>query len=106
VAEAFAKAAHTVRVPLRNNRVVVAAMEQRSALATYDPASGRSTIHIGSHSMFRRHNHIAGDIPKVPVEKVRVLTGNVSGSFGMKASVYPEYVCLLHAGKELGRPVK
>jgi len=106
VAEAFAKAAHTVRVPLRNNRVVVAAMEPRSALATYDPASGRSTIHIGSHSMFRPHNHIAGDIPKVPVEKVRVLTGNVGGSFGMKASVYPEYVCLLHAGKELGRPVK
>jgi carbon-monoxide dehydrogenase large subunit len=106
VAEAFVKAAHTVKVPLRNNRVVVAAMEQRSALATYDPASGRSTIHIGSDSMFRPHNHLAGDIPKVPVEKVRVLTGNVGGSFGMKASVYTEYVCLLHAAKELGRPVK
>jgi carbon-monoxide dehydrogenase large subunit len=106
VAEAFAKAAHTARVPLRNNRVVVAAMEPRSALATYDSASGRSTIHIRSHRMFLSQNDIAGDIPKVPVEKVRVLTGNVGGSFGMKASAYPKYVCLLHAGKELGRPVK
>ena len=35
-------------------------------------------------------------------EKVRVLTGNVGGSFGMKASVYPEYVCLLHAARALG----
>ena len=42
----------------------------------------------------------------VPVEKLRVLTGNVGGSFGMKASAYPEYICLLHAAKTLGRPVK
>ena len=35
-----------------------------------------------------------------------MLTGNVGGSFGMKAHVYPEYVCLLHAAKQFGRPVK
>jgi carbon-monoxide dehydrogenase large subunit len=106
VAEAFAKAAHTVKVQLRNNRVVVAAMEPRSALATYDPASGRYTIHVGCQGVFGLRNQLAGDILKVPVEKVRVLTGNVGGSFGMKASAYPEYICLLHAAKELGRPVK
>jgi carbon-monoxide dehydrogenase large subunit len=39
-------------------------------------------------------------------EKIRVLTGNVGGSFGMKSFVYPEYICLLHAAKVLGRPVK
>jgi aerobic carbon-monoxide dehydrogenase large subunit len=37
---------------------------------------------------------------------VHILTGNVGGSFGMKAAAYPEYVPLLHAAKELGRPVK
>jgi carbon-monoxide dehydrogenase large subunit len=37
---------------------------------------------------------------------VRVLTGNVGGSFGMKAAVFPEYVCVLHAARALGRPVK
>ena len=42
----------------------------------------------------------------VAPEKVRVLTGNVGGSFGMKAPGYPEYVCVLHAARELGRPVK
>ncbi len=35
-----------------------------------------------------------------------MLTGNVGGSFGMKAPVYPEYVCVLHAARALGRPVK
>jgi carbon-monoxide dehydrogenase large subunit len=38
--------------------------------------------------------------------KVRVLTGNVGGSFGMKSAVYPEYLALFHAAKALGRPVK
>jgi carbon-monoxide dehydrogenase large subunit len=39
-------------------------------------------------------------------DKVRVLTSNVGGSFGMKSAVYPEYLALLHAGRALGRPVK
>ena len=43
---------------------------------------------------------------KAPVEKIRVLTGNVGGSFGMKASCYPEYPAILHAARLLGRPVK
>ena len=34
-----------------------------------------------------------------PPDKVHVLTGNVGGSFGMKAHVYPEYVCILHAAR-------
>ena len=39
-------------------------------------------------------------------DRVRVLTGNVGGSFGMKSSIYPEYLCVLHAAHSLGRPVK
>ena len=37
---------------------------------------------------------------------MRVLTGQVGGSFGMKAAVFPEYICVLHAARALGRPVK
>ena len=42
----------------------------------------------------------------VPNDKVRILTANVGGSFGMKNISYPEYTCILHAAKTLGRPVK
>ena len=42
----------------------------------------------------------------VEPKQVRVITGNVGGSFGMKAAPYPEYVCVLHAARALGRPVK
>jgi carbon-monoxide dehydrogenase large subunit len=106
VAEAFAKAAHTTKLEIRNNRIVVCAMEPRSAIAEYDAGTGRYTLHVGSQGVFGMRATIAKDLLKIPVEQLRVLTGNVGGSFGMKAGAYPEYICLLHAAKLLGRPVK
>jgi carbon-monoxide dehydrogenase large subunit len=106
VAEAFARAAHVTRVSLVNNRLVVCAMEPRSAIASFDPASAKWTLNVGCQGAFGLRNQIANDILKVPTDKVRVLTGNVGGSFGMKAMAYPEYTCLLHAARALGRPVK
>jgi carbon-monoxide dehydrogenase large subunit len=106
VASAFAAAAHVVKLPLVNSRIVVCAMEPRAAIASYDKASGRWTIDVGSQGVFGLRNEIAEGVLKVPRDKVRVRTGNVGGSFGMKAQVYPEYVCLFHAARELGRPVK
>ncbi len=106
VAAAFAAAAHVTKLSIRNNRVVVCAMEPRSAIGEYDAESGRYTLHVGSQGVFGLRAQMANDILKVPTDKVRILTGNVGGSFGMKASAYPEYPCLLHAAKLLGRPVK
>ncbi len=106
VAAAFAKAAHVTRLPIVNSRIVVCAMEPRSALAEYEAASGRWTLRAGCQGVFGLRNTIAKDILKVPNDKVRVLTGNVGGSFGMKAQAFPEYVCLFHAARTLGRPVK
>ena len=105
-AAAFAAAAHVTKLSIRNNRLVVCAMEPRSAIGEYDAKSGRFTLHVGSQGVFGLRNQMAADILKVPNDKVRILTGNVGGSFGMKASAYPEYVCCLHAAKLLGRAVK
>ncbi len=105
VAAAFARAAHVTKLPIRNSRVVVSPMEPRSAIGEYDPAHDHWTLRLGCQGVFGMRNLIR-NVLNVPVEKVRVLTGNVGGSFGMKASCYPEYVCLLHAARALGRPVK
>jgi carbon-monoxide dehydrogenase large subunit len=105
VAAAFDRAAHVTKLPIRNSRVVVSPMEPRSAIGEYDPAREHWTLRLGSQGVFGMRNLIR-NVLNVPVEKVRVLTGNVGGSFGMKASCYPEYVCLLHAARALGRPVK
>ena len=106
VAAAFARAPHVTRLPIVNNRIVVCAMEPRSAVASYGAEDGRWTLHVGCQGVFGLRGSLARDILNVPPEKVRVLTGNVGGSFGMKAQPFPEYVCLFHAARTLGRPVK
>ena len=55
--------------------------------------SERFTLHVGCQGAFGMKGQLA-DILGVPADKVRVLTGNVGGSFGMKAPAYPEYVCI------------
>jgi carbon-monoxide dehydrogenase large subunit len=102
---AFARAAHVTRLSLRNNRIVVCAMEPRSAIGEFDAEADRLILRLGCQGVFGQRNSLSA-ILGVPVEKLRVLSGNVGGSFGMKASVYPEYICLLHAARTLGRPVK
>ncbi len=105
VKEAFASAAHVTRLALRNTRLVVNAMEPRAAVATYDATSERFTFHVGCQGVFGLRAQLA-EILNIPPAKLRLLTRNVGGSFGMKAQAYPEYVCLLHAARLLGRPVK
>lgn len=106
VAKAFAGAAHVTRLDIINNRVVVSAMEPRAAIAEYDAGEDRWTLQVGSQGVFGLRNLLAKDILNTAPEKVRVLTGNVGGSFGMKAFPYPEYAPLFHAARTLGRPVK
>lgn len=105
VAAAFAAAAHVTRLSMRNTRLVVAALEPRSAIGEYDAARGRWTLHSASQGVFGMKGQLV-DIFKTTPDRMRVLTGNVGGSFGMKAAVYPEYVAILHAARALGRPVK
>ncbi len=105
VADAFARAAHVTRLSLRNSRLVVNAMEPRAAIGVYDPARAHWTLHAQSQGAFGMKGQLV-DILGTTSDKVRVLTGQVGGSFGMKAPVYPEYVCILHAARALGRPVK
>src|SRR5690348_5631691 len=103
VAAAFASAAHVTKLKLRNTRVVVAAMEPRSAVCKYE--GDRFVLTCQSQGVFALRNQLA-EIMSVPQDKVKLVTPNVGGSFGMKASIYPEYVCLAHAARELKRPVK
>ena len=105
VAAAFAAAAHVTRLELRNTRVVVAAMEPRAAICACDPKTGRFTLTAPGQGVVRMKGQLA-EILGVPLEKVRMRTWHVGGSFGMKGSIYPEYVCLAHAARALGRPVK
>jgi len=103
VERAIATARHVTRVRLHNNRVVVNPMEPRGAIASFE--DGRFVLRTGCQGVFGLRAQLAG-VLKVPVEQVRVLAFDIGGSFGMKASTFPEHLPLLHAAKVLGRPVK
>ncbi|HMF26847.1 MAG TPA: xanthine dehydrogenase family protein molybdopterin-binding subunit [Pseudolabrys sp.] len=105
VADAFAKAKHITRLETSNQRMVVNAMEPRAAIGEYDAASEKWTLYSSSQGVYGMKTSLM-DILSAPADKVRVVTGQVGGSFGMKAAVYPEYVCILHGARQLGRPVK
>ena len=105
VAKAFAEAAHVTRLEIESNRVVVNAMEPRSAIGSWDAVNERWVLNVGCQGVFGLRGGLAG-VLNVKPDRLHVLTGNVGGSFGMKAPPYPEYAPLLLAAKKLGRPVK
>jgi aerobic carbon-monoxide dehydrogenase large subunit len=97
-------AKHVARVTVRNQRMVVASMEPRGATGEYDPKNETYTLHACSQSAGTVRNQTA-PVLGVANDKLRVLTDDVGGAFGMKTPVYPEYLALLVAAKKLGRPV-
>ena len=101
----FAGAAHVARVRLVNQRVVMAPMEPRAGVAVYEPDTERYVLHVASQSAFAMRQHVARTMG-VPVEKLRVVSRDVGGAFGMRTSGYPEYPPMLLAAKRLGRPVR
>jgi carbon-monoxide dehydrogenase large subunit len=105
VEAAFAAADHVTKLDIENTRVAVVAMEPRAALASWDESSKRYTIRAPTQGVAGNGVALA-QLLKVPRAQVRLLTANVGGSFGMKNIYYPEYICILHAAKSLGRPVK
>src|SRR5262245_45360553 len=78
-------------------------MEPRAGLCKFD--GDRWTLTVPGQGVWAQKLALA-DILGVPADKVRVLSYNVGGSFGMKGPIYPEYVCLAHAARALGRRVK
>ncbi len=99
-------AAHVTRLRVVNNRVVVASMEARAAVAEYDAARGHLTLSTNTQGSWLLRNLLAKSIFKVETDKVRVVTPDVGGGFGMKLFLYPEHVLTCFAARELKRAVK
>ncbi|PYN91537.1 MAG: carbon monoxide dehydrogenase [Candidatus Rokuibacteriota bacterium] len=102
---AFASAAHVARLTLVDNRLITCFMEPRAALAAWDAATGRYTIHASLQSVHQLAANLAR-ILGVARDRVRCITGDVGGGFGSKIQPYPEYVALAWTARRLGRPVK
>ncbi|MFN3888798.1 MAG: xanthine dehydrogenase family protein molybdopterin-binding subunit [Beijerinckiaceae bacterium] len=105
VEAAFRAAAHITKLHIVDTRIVINAMEPRAAVAEYDSKDGRFTLWAPTQGVMGSRAN-AAEMMGVTPDKVRFIATNVGGSFGMKGAIFPEYVCVMHAARELGRPVK
>jgi aerobic carbon-monoxide dehydrogenase large subunit len=103
---AFAKAKHVASVRLINNRVTANPIEPRAALGVYDAADGKYTLYTTSQDPHSVRAALSASVFQVPESKIKVVSPDVGGGFGMKANIYPDDVLVLWASKRCGRPVK
>ncbi|MEL6773285.1 MAG: molybdopterin cofactor-binding domain-containing protein, partial [Pseudomonadota bacterium] len=100
---ALAAAHRTVELELVNNRVVANPMETRGGIASWD--GERLTMEYNGQGVWDMKGGIASHLG-LDEEKIRVLTPDVGGGFGMKAFNYPEHFCIAQASIMLGQPVQ
>ena len=102
---AFAKADHIVKQKFVINRVTAATMEPRGAVGDYNATDMRYTL----YTSLQRPHPVRTELARVmgvPESKVRIVTGDTGGSFGMKSPIFNEMPLVLLASKLIGRPVK
>jgi carbon-monoxide dehydrogenase large subunit len=100
----IASARHVARVSLVHQRILVQSMEPRGATASYDPADESYFLRCCSQSARALRDGLA-PILGVPNPRLRVVTEDVGGAFGLKTGPYPEYLAILVAARKIGRPV-
>ena len=105
VERAFANAAHVVSGRFVINRVMAATMEPRGCLGQYDPAADQYTLTTTTQRVMPHRSEVAAML-RTPESRVRVVAGDIGGSFGMKSGLFPEAALVLLAARDLARPVR
>ena len=104
VDEAIKSAKHVARISLVHQRINVASMEARGGTASYDAANDSYLLRVCSQGARAMRDSMAG-VMGIPNNKMRVITEEVGGAFGLKTGPYPEYIAMLVGARKVGRPV-
>jgi len=104
VEAAFAWAHNVTRLSF--NRITAATMEPRGCIGEWDDRLRRFTPYVGTQRPHTARADMARRILHIPETQLRVVAGEVGGSFGMKGGHYPEYALALWASRKIERPVK
>ncbi len=103
---AFKNAAHVARISLVNNRLVGNPMEPRAVIGEYDRARGRYTMWTTSQFPHIVKLLMGNFVLNIPQHKLRVVSPDVGGGFGVKQFHYAEEAAVTWAAAKVGRPVK
>jgi aerobic carbon-monoxide dehydrogenase large subunit len=103
---AFKKAAHVARISLVNNRLAGNPMESRASIGDYDVSRGQHTLWTTSQFPHIAKLLMGNFVLGIPQHKLRVVSPDVGGGFGVKQFLYAEEVLVTWAARRIGRPVK
>ena len=106
VEKAFDDAHHIASIELNITRVSVAPMEPRACIGEYDRYEERYTLYTGTQGPHGVRQAIAEPMLGVPQNRLRVVSEDMGGAFGMRSGPYPENILCLWTARLLGRPVK
>ncbi|MBM4185715.1 MAG: xanthine dehydrogenase family protein molybdopterin-binding subunit [Gemmatimonadetes bacterium] len=103
--QAFAQAAVKVSLRIVQQRLLPTAMEPRSAVASYNKATGQLTLWATSQNP-HIHRFLTSVTLGLPEHKIRVISPDVGGGFGSKIPGYADEFLVAYAAMTLGRSVK
>ena len=103
---AFADAAHVTELDFTISRVSTNTMEVRAAIGFYDPLEERYTLYAGVQSPHRMRADLCANVFGIPQAKLRIISPDMGGGFGMRGSTFAEHGLVLWAARRTGRPVR
>jgi carbon-monoxide dehydrogenase large subunit len=103
---ALATAAKVVELRLTNSRLAANPMEPRAYLCDYDAAADRYTLYATSQQPHYLRRWLSVYTLHIPEHKIRVISPDVGGGFGVKGFFATEVSTVVWAARILGRPVK
>ena len=105
VAETFAAADRVADFRIDVHRHQNVPMEGRACVASYDAGLGMMTVYAATQSVHVTKIAVAMRLG-MEQDKVRVLAGDIGGSFGLKIGASREELAVAAASRAVGRPVK
>ncbi len=102
---AFAAADGVLELDLTTHRQTGIPMENRGCIAQYDRADEMLTLWTSTQIPHLVRTGLADSLG-MPEHRVRVISPDVGGGFGVKGNLFPEEIVVAVLAMETGRPVK
>ncbi len=102
---ALANAAFVVEHDFVFGRHTAVTLEGRAILAEWDPVEERLTVHQSHQSPYQMQDVYSRHLG-IPEHRVRVITPDIGGGFGLKINVHGDEVAVAAIAKMMARPVK
>jgi carbon-monoxide dehydrogenase large subunit len=103
---ALAGAAKIVALQLHNSRLAANPLEPRAYLCEYDAASDRYTLYATTQQPHYLRRWLSVYTLHIPEHKIRVISPDVGGGFGVKGNFAVEVSTIAWAAQVLRRPVR